>query len=67
MAAEKALLYVLFEEFLEPDEIVKNMCLILQNTLDVTQGRIIHRRDWASALGHQPIGGHQVIKIMTIL
>ncbi len=21
------------------------------------QGRIIHRRDWASALGHQPIGG----------
>ncbi len=27
--------------------------------------KIIHRRDWASALGHQPIGGHHVIKIMT--
>ncbi len=32
-----------------------------------TQGRIIHRRDWASALGHQPIGGHQVIKIMSLV
>ncbi len=27
---------VLFEEFSEPDEISVNMCLILQNTLDVT-------------------------------
>ncbi len=33
--------------------------------LGYLQGRIIHRRDWASALGNQPIGGHQVIKIMT--
>ncbi len=29
------------------------------------QGRIFHRPDWASAQGHQPIGGHQVIKLMT--
>ncbi len=36
MAAEKAILCVLFEEFSEPDEICINMCLILQNTLDVT-------------------------------
>ncbi len=34
---------------------------------EITQAslKIIHRRDWASALGHQPIGGHHVIKIMT--
>ncbi len=36
MAAEKAILCVLFEEFSEPDEIGINTCLILQNTLDVT-------------------------------
>ncbi len=45
-------------------------------TITYKQGRIIHRRDWASALGHQPIGGHdkcppifffQVIMIMTTL
>ncbi len=35
MAAEKANLCVLFEEFSEPDEIGINTCLILQNTLDV--------------------------------
>ncbi len=35
MAAEKAILCVLFEEFSEPDEIGIN-CLILQNTLNVT-------------------------------
>ncbi len=36
MAAEKAIICVLFEEFSEPDEIGINTCLILQNTLDVT-------------------------------
>ncbi len=36
MAAEKAMLCVLFEEFSEPNEIGINTCLILQNTLDVT-------------------------------
>ncbi len=36
MAAEKAILCVLFEEFSEPDEIVINTCVMLQNTLDVT-------------------------------
>ncbi len=36
MAAEKAILRVLFEEFSEPDEIGINTCLILQNMLDVT-------------------------------
>ncbi len=36
MAAEKAILCVLFEEFSEPDEIGINTCLILQNTLYVT-------------------------------
>ncbi len=36
MAAEKDILCVLFEEFLEPDEISINTCLILQNTLNVT-------------------------------
>ncbi len=36
MAAEKAILCVLFEEFSEPDEIGINTCLILQNMLDVT-------------------------------
>ncbi len=36
MAAEKAILCVLFEEFLESDEIGINTCLILQNTLNVT-------------------------------
>ncbi len=36
MAAEKAILCVLFEEFSEPADIVINTCLILQNTLDVT-------------------------------
>jgi len=36
MAAEKAILCVLFEEFSEPDEIGINTCLILQNTLEVT-------------------------------
>ncbi len=36
MAAEKAILFVLFEGFSEPDEIGINTCLILQNTLDVT-------------------------------
>ncbi len=36
MAAEKAILCVLFEEFSEPDEIGINTCLILQNTLNVT-------------------------------
>ncbi len=36
MAAEKAILCVLFEEFSEPNEIGINTCLILQNTLDVT-------------------------------
>ncbi len=36
MAAEKAILCVLFEEFSEPDEISINTYLILQNTLDVT-------------------------------
>ncbi len=35
MAAEKAIMCVLFEEFSEPDEIGINTCLILQNTLDV--------------------------------
>ncbi len=32
MAAEKAILYILFEEFSELDEIGINTCLILQNT-----------------------------------
>ncbi len=32
MAAEKAILCVLFEECSEPDEISINTCLILQNT-----------------------------------
>ncbi len=36
MAAEKAILCVLFEAFSEPDEICINTCLILQNTLGVT-------------------------------
>ncbi len=36
MAAEKDILCVLVEECSEPDEISINMCLILQNTLDVT-------------------------------
>ncbi len=36
MAAEKAILCVLFEEFSEPDEVSINTCLILQNMLDVT-------------------------------
>ncbi len=36
MAAEKAILCVLFEEFSESYEIGINTCLILQNTLDVT-------------------------------
>ncbi len=36
MAAEKAILCVLFEEFSEPDEIGINTCLIMQNTPDVT-------------------------------
>ncbi len=36
MAAEKAILCVLFEEFSKPDEIGINTCLILQNMLDVT-------------------------------
>ncbi len=36
MAAEKAIICVLFEEFSEPDEIGINTCLIRQNTLDVT-------------------------------
>ncbi len=36
MAAEKIILCVLFEEFSESADIVINMCLILQNTLDVT-------------------------------
>ncbi len=36
MAAEKAILCVLFEELSEPDEIGINMCLIMQNTPDVT-------------------------------
>ncbi len=36
MAAEKAILCVLFEEFSKPDEIGINTCLILHNMLDVT-------------------------------
>ncbi len=36
MAAEKAILCVVFEEFSEPDETGINMWLILQNTLHVT-------------------------------
>ncbi len=36
MAAEKAILCVLFEEFSKPVEIGINTCLILQNTLDAT-------------------------------
>ncbi len=32
---------------------------------NIEQGRIIHRWDWASALGQNPIGRHQMIKIMT--
>ncbi len=32
MAAEKAILCVIFEEYSEPDEIGINICLILQNT-----------------------------------
>ncbi len=36
MAAEKAILCVLCEEFSEPDEVGINMCLILQNMPDVT-------------------------------
>ncbi len=36
MAAEKAILCVLFQEFSVPDKIGINMCLILQNTLNVT-------------------------------
>ncbi len=35
-AAEKDITCVLLEEFSEPDEIVINTCLILQNMLDVT-------------------------------
>lgn len=33
MAAEKAILCLLFEKFSKPDEIIINTCLILQNTL----------------------------------
>ncbi len=36
MAAEKAILCVVFEEFSGPDEIGINTCLILKNMLDVT-------------------------------
>ncbi len=36
MAAEKAAICLLFEEFSEPNEIGINTCLILQNTPDVT-------------------------------
>ncbi len=36
MAAEKSIICVIFEEFSEPDEKGINMCLILQNTLDLT-------------------------------
>ena len=36
MAAEKAILCVLFEEFSEPDDIDINTCLILQNMPYVT-------------------------------
>ncbi|KAI2646039.1 Dynactin subunit 1 [Labeo rohita] len=44
MAAEKAILFVLFEEFSEPDEIRINMCLILQNTPDVTVAALTIQR-----------------------
>ncbi len=36
MAAEKAILCFLFEEFSEPDEIGINACLIRQNILDAS-------------------------------
>ncbi len=36
MAAEKAILCVLFEELSEHDEIGINTCLVLENTLDAT-------------------------------
>ncbi len=44
---------------------IKKRVVRWSRLINLNQGRIIHRRDWASALGHQPIGGHQVIKIMT--
>jgi len=36
MEPDKAILYVLREEFSEPDEVGINICLILQNIPDVT-------------------------------
>ncbi len=45
MAAEKIILSVLLEEFSEPDEIGINMCLILQNTLDVTVTAVQNKRE----------------------
>ncbi len=45
MAAEKAILCVLFEEFSEPDEIGVKTCLILQNTLDVTVTAVQNKRE----------------------
>ncbi len=45
MAAEKAILCVLLEEFSKPDEMGINMCLILQNTLDVTVTAVQSKRE----------------------
>ncbi len=38
MSHERATLCVLLEEFIEPDEIGLNTCLMIQNMLDVTGG-----------------------------
>ncbi len=46
-------------------KINKKMLITKKKRIYSYQGRIIHRRDWATALGHQPIGRHQVIIIMT--
>ncbi len=48
MAAEKAILSVLLEEFSEPDEIGINTCLILQNTLDDTVTAVQNKRQHPS-------------------
>ncbi len=45
MAAEKAILCVLFEEFSEPDEIGVNTCLILQNTFNVIVTAVQNKRE----------------------
>ncbi len=45
MAAEKAILCVIFEEFSVTDEFGINKCLILQNTFDVTVTAVQNKRE----------------------